>query len=278
MMKTSILIFAFVLASFEISFCQNQYYNGYNNTVDYDQFFKDINEINGNFRKKANEINRHLSLSYKYESNYGKNIYCIVTGTRLSGIGDVSAFIENADNRKQLRVSKMRTGFSIVIGNDGWNLRYKDKIVTIVDGEKIYTHIVGVSDKMNIDEWVVYKKSIINSYNSTRNSGLRKTSGMSDIETPTDAYVYDPDAYGGVGGYVKKGTNSGNSQNFNVSPNNTSAHSSYTVCYTCQGMRSCKVCKGTKFVSDGFGLGTRSLCSACGGTGKCWHCKGTGKQ
>lgn len=49
-----------------------------------------------------------------------------------------------------------------------------------------------------------------------------------------------------------------------------------TICYTCHGVGSCLVCKGTGQYSL-YG-NPSSVCTACGGTGKCWHCNGSGKQ
>jgi hypothetical protein len=65
-------------------------------------------------------------------------------------------------------------------------------------------------------------------------------------------------------GYNNSGSGSGGNTNNNV------------VCYTCHGMRACKVCKGSG-VTSMYGQSS-SQCTACNGTGKCWHCNGTGRQ
>jgi len=49
------------------------------------------------------------------------------------------------------------------------------------------------------------------------------------------------------------------------------------ICYTCQGVGSCKICGGLGECSNSYTSG-RHTCTACGGDGKCWHCHGSGKQ
>ena len=67
----------------------------------------------------------------------------------------------------------------------------------------------------------------------------------------------------------------------NAVPSYTPGGSSYQnkpqTCYTCNGLLSCPVCKGTRRTLVNYGLPS-SPCSACNATGKCWHCNGSGKQ
>jgi hypothetical protein len=167
-------------------------------------------------------------------------------------------------------------GKSFSIGpNEGWFWQPGEKlIIYFPNGQSTYwvygdsgTHIVLKRNKPVNHQL----------YGSTDGSTQKV---FNNIETPTDTYIYDPNAYGGLGGYVKNGINSGFPEDSSggILRSTSPSGNSSTTCYTCWGLGSCPVCKGAKYITDGFGLGTRTECKACGGTGKCWHCNGTGKQ
>lgn len=165
-------------------------------------------------------------------------------------------------------------GKSFSIGpNEGWSWQPGEKLVIYFsNGQSIYW-VYGASQNNS-----AFKRNATVNLNGSADGSTHEI--FKDIETPSDTYIFDPNAYGGLGGYVKKGSDDGFSggSTGGVQRSTSPSVNKSTTCYTCRGMLCCQVCKGAKYTTDGFGLGIRSTCSACNGTGKCWHCNGTGKQ
>lgn len=65
---------------------------------------------------------------------------------------------------------------------------------------------------------------------------------------------------------------------FGIQPNmggSAPAYQARTLCYVCQGTKTCQTCKGMGTTSY---YGYTKVCGGCNGTGICWRCGGTGYE
>lgn len=112
--------------------------------------------------------------------------------------------------------------------------------------------------------WVNKDKLILN---SVGNKLILAKSG-----TAEDTYFKRYIDWYGMFGYGSGGSYGGSGGGSSYSP------PKQEICYTCRGVKRCKICEGAGQWKNSFAPFEWHKCSACEGTGKCWHCKGTGIQ